>query len=512
MCSGDHIIPLSGTNSRQEGMGLGEPIPITVESATSKLPCIVENQCYDPATDSIYAFCGHAVVRLGENGQAVLIAGNPTQSGSDQGPGDKARFAGLSSITSDGRGNLYVSGGEAVHKLQLPDPQKAPAPSTTAMTPADTNTSSSTGSGCQADTPVREGVVVSRLPLAGRRSYQTVIYDPLCRSLLLCSTTAVYRYSLEPGAAEEPVLLAGLEGEAGSQDGVGSRARFGRIWCGIVDGLGCAWVYDKGGTAGGQIRRIDPSGTVKTIITGLPDFRKMYNCLSVLPNGYLAAVALCQDSVLFLDLGLKPNACHAAAAPPPSHSLPSDLGALLDRQPDGSADVTVEVGGQAFQAHRTVLVARSEYFRQRLDPGAGFADGGAQQLSLPDADPAAFGLVLRYMYTDRVEAVPHGLLQPVGELADRLLLPGLCEEVGKQLLGTVCASSVVGLLLWAEQRGARFGLLLAGLKAWFVEQRQEVGTGHAAAVKQLWLSSPDLAWELHYGEQQEAPSAKRRRA
>ncbi len=332
---------------------------------------------------------------------------------------------------------------------------------------------------------------VSRLPLGDSRSYKVATYDPLSNSLVLCCKTAIYSRSLDPGAADAPQLLAGSEIEGGVQDGRGERARFGRIRDCIVDGYGSAWVYDQPEGGLGRIRRVRPDGTVSSVVSDLPEFDTQYDCLAVLPNGYLAAAAADGHGLLVLDLGLKPNACHPAAAPPPEHTLPHDMAALLDRQPDGSADVEVEVGGQVFQAHTAVLAARSEYFRQRLGPGAGFADGGSQRLSLPDADPAAFALVLRYMYTDRVPVgpIPAALLQPVGELADRLLLPGLCEQVGSQLLAAVCAASVVGLLLWAEQRGTWFGSLLAGLKAWFVEHRQEVGTKHPAAVSSCSLAT-----------------------
>ncbi len=155
--------------------------------------------------------------------------------------------------------------------------------------------------------------------------------------------------------------------------------------------------------------------------------------------------------------------------------------------------------------HRAVLAARSAYFRQRLDPGAGFGDAGAQRLSLPDACPEVFELVLRYMYTDSAGDIPGALLQPAAELADRLLLPGLCEEVGRHVLRGVCAESVVGLLLWAEQRSARFGGLLRGLKAWFREHREEV-LQLPEPTQQLMSESTALAYELICG-----PGAKRQR-
>ncbi len=278
-----------------------------------------------------------------------------------------------------------------------------------------------------------------------------------------------------------------------------------------VDGTGCALVADSDHPLDSTaVRHVAPDGSVTTLATGLAG----RNVLPViLPNGYLLLSRLRTQSFVVLDLGLKPNACDAAAPPCADsagrgagaggsgreHTLASDLGALLDRQPDGTADVEVEVGGRVFHAHRGVLAARSEYFCQRLDPGAGFKDGDKHRVELPDADADAFAVVLKYMYTDGVGRVQEELLQGVGELADRLLLPGLCAEVGSQMLGSVGVESVVELLLWAEQRSASFPPLLCGLKAWFVEHREEVGERCPASIKQLWARSPDLAFGLHYG-------------
>ncbi len=57
------------------------------------------------------------------------------------------------------------------------------------------------------------------------------------------------------------------------------------------------------------------------------------------------------------------------------YQLAADLGALLERQLDATADVTVLVGGRAFPAHKAILAARSPVLRRRIE-GGGFADRG----------------------------------------------------------------------------------------------------------------------------------------
>ncbi len=321
-----------------------------------------------------------------------------------------------------------------------------------------------------------------------------------------------------------------VDEEGEGEEGEGEES-FSLIRGVAVDGTGCAWVLDWGSSGAApqewgrdalRILRVDlgsggsgGGGRVSCVVDEeqVAAMKTYYLDPTILRNGFLAMVSLTDWRILLLDLELTPTYHGRSSCSP--HTLSSDLGALLARQPDGSADVEVEVGGQVFAAHRSVLAARSPYFRQRLDPGAGFADAGGPRLSLPDADPGAFAAVLRYMYTDSAGSVPPELLQPVGELADRLLLPGLCTHVGQQLLGTVCAQSVVDLLLWAEQRRGSFGALLGGLKDWFLKH-------HAAGSGRGWVLSDDevlrlmqegrhLAMELLYHQRPDVRGYKRQR-
>ncbi|KAG2500388.1 hypothetical protein HYH03_001960 [Edaphochlamys debaryana] len=327
--------------------------------------------------------------------------------------------------------------------------------------------------------------------------------------------TALYRLPLGAdgpgeGGVDAPaasVLLAGREGERGDAvDGGGGEARFRDVWGLVSDATGDLIVVDRSAPVGGPtfMRRVAPDGTVTT----LARLDQGLHRPAILPNGYLALCNRDGLSLLVLDLGLKPTPLLPPAPPAPAgplrRTLHADMGALLDAQPDGTADLTLVVGGRRFPVHRAILSARCDFFKSQLE--GGFADEAAAELGLPDADPAAFELLLRFVYTGAVD-IPPALAPAVAELADRLLLPELCSDAQAVVLSGVSAETVVGSLLWAERLGVSFSGLLSSLKAWYLEHHEEVLEAAEESVEQL-AECPRLMVELVGGLSR---LAKRRR-
>uniref|UniRef100_A0A0D3HDX0 BTB domain-containing protein n=3 Tax=Oryza TaxID=4527 RepID=A0A0D3HDX0_9ORYZ len=90
----------------------------------------------------------------------------------------------------------------------------------------------------------------------------------------------------------------------------------------------------------------------------------------------------------------------AAAAPPPSSSLfgaVESFGRLLGREE--GADVTFEVGGETFAAHRCVLAARSKVFEAELF-GPMREGAAASVVRIEDMDAEVFRGLLSFIYTD----------------------------------------------------------------------------------------------------------------
>ncbi|KAG2423759.1 hypothetical protein HXX76_015035 [Chlamydomonas incerta] len=356
--------------------------------------------------------------------------------------------------------------------------------------------------------------------------------------LIFITRNAVYRLPLGAPAAggpgcvgsAVPQLLAGRESEelVARLDGSGSDARFQFLGGGIaMDGERQLLLRDWDiATDTTSLRLMAPDGTVSTVAgVTLPG---MWMRPAILPNGYLAAydntlvkpepdsddeeqeepywtrLRIAVIATNFAPPGL-PAAAAAAAGPPP-RSLPGDLGALLDAQPDSTADLTIRVGERRFHVHRAILSARCDYFKQRL-AGDAFEDARAAELELPDADPNAFALLLRWLYTGAVD-VPADQGRGVAELADRLLLPSLCTAAQDVVAASVGTGTIADSLLWAagccESRGGNFTRLLARLKRWYVERAAEVRREARDGLRALMQQQPDLMLELMEAELMEA--------
>ncbi|KXZ43768.1 hypothetical protein GPECTOR_81g218 [Gonium pectorale] len=177
--------------------------------------------------------------------------------------------------------------------------------------------------------------------------------------------------------------------------------------------------------------------------------------------------------------------------------------AALRSNLDLPPDVTVVAGGRAFPAHRLLLALRSQFFERLLADGLrDMSSGNGVRVELPDADPDAFERLLSYMY-DGVLQPPLGLLRPLAELADRLLLAEASSHLQQQLAAATSPDRVVGDLLWAEQRGLREALEL--LKRRYLEWEALVLDEAPDSVHTLMSASPKLHLELY------AATAKRAR-
>ncbi|XP_063603510.1 BTB/POZ domain-containing protein 9-like [Penaeus indicus] len=78
-----------------------------------------------------------------------------------------------------------------------------------------------------------------------------------------------------------------------------------------------------------------------------------------------------------------------------SSNLAHDIGALYLN--DEYSDVTLQVNGQTFHAHKVILAARSQYFRALLF--GGLRESHQTEVEIKDTNLTAFKVLLKYIYT-----------------------------------------------------------------------------------------------------------------
>ncbi|KAF8762586.1 hypothetical protein HU200_009297 [Digitaria exilis] len=138
----------------------------------------------------------------------------------------------------------------------------------------------------------------------------------------------------------------------------------------------------------------------------------------------------------------------------PSSDMGDHLGHLLDSA-DGS-DVSFDVAGEEFHAHRAVLAARSPVFKAQLL--GSMAEAKMSRVTLHNIKPSTFQVLLRFMYTDKLptdkelEETSSSAANEVFEdlLADMFQLDRLNLMCAQKLWERVSAENVAAALGCAE--------------------------------------------------------------
>ncbi|XP_037427444.1 BTB/POZ and MATH domain-containing protein 2-like [Triticum dicoccoides] len=136
---------------------------------------------------------------------------------------------------------------------------------------------------------------------------------------------------------------------------------------------------------------------------------------------------------------------------------PSDMHHHLARllSAGEGSDVTFEVGGEAFPAHRYMLAARSSVFRaELLGP---MKEKTATRVQINDMDANVFRALLHFIYTDSLPEMDDGdstaMAQHLLVAADRYDMERLKLICVERLCSGLCRSTVATTLALAEQHG-----------------------------------------------------------
>ncbi|OAY76825.1 BTB/POZ and MATH domain-containing protein 1 [Ananas comosus] len=121
-----------------------------------------------------------------------------------------------------------------------------------------------------------------------------------------------------------------------------------------------------------------------------------------------------------------------AVAAPPS-DLPQHLARLLES--GEGTDVTFEVGGETFAAHRCVLAARSPVFRAELF--GSMKERRARCIKLDDMEAAVFKALLHFIYSDKLPSYMEKLHKESSTMMAQHLLVA-ADRYGLDRLKLIC--------------------------------------------------------------------------
>lgn len=255
----------------------------TISTAQFQAP---EGVAVDVAGNLYVADRGNHTIRMmTPDGVVTTLAGMPRQNGTNDGVGSAARFSSPTGVAVDGAGNVYVadSGNNTVRKV-------TPAGVVTTLAGrADGHSGSSDGVGSAArflrpygvavdgatnlyvadnfNNMVRKMTQVGTNWIVSTIPNRTTLFDEP-QGLVLDSATNLYvtqwgnhviRKITPSGVV---TTIAGAAGQPGTNDGVGTAARFSGPNGLAVDGAGNLYVVDQNNQT---TRRITPAGVVTTL-------------------------------------------------------------------------------------------------------------------------------------------------------------------------------------------------------------------------------------------------------
>ncbi|XP_046455347.1 speckle-type POZ protein B-like [Daphnia pulex] len=149
----------------------------------------------------------------------------------------------------------------------------------------------------------------------------------------------------------------------------------------------------------------------------------------------------------------------AAYIPEKSFSNSDQLVAQLEELYDNMkfSDITVNVRGRRFQAHKNILATRSTVFAAMFEHPT--KENLTHQVEIKDVDPAVFGEILRYIYTGRLsESTMRKMSAGILAAADKYLLEQLKMECETQLIHRMSAENCLELLLITDEHHPAFHL------------------------------------------------------
>jgi hypothetical protein len=173
----------------------------------------------------------------------------------------------------------------------------------------------------------------------------------------------------------------------------------------------------------------------------------------------------------------------AALSPNKPNPLLTDLTNMFSNAKSFKSDVTFSVAGVDIPAHRSILMARSEYFKTMFESGMSESTAtSTTALAVHETTPEAFTSLLLYLYTGESDKVVSG--EGVCDLTDLAHRYGVVD-LEKYCLGYIesnmSESTAIDVLLWSGSRegmGDMYVDLRARVKAYVLEHLESMRENH----------------------------------
>ena len=115
------------------------------------------------------------------------------------------------------------------------------------------------------------------------------------------------------------------------------------------------------------------------------------------------------------------------------------------------SDLTIDVKGKKFKAHKLILVARSPVFEAMFL--SDLIEGSSNTLTIDDIEPDVFEELLSFLYTDYVKNLKPFAAELLA-VADKYMLQGLKAKCGTSLARNIHVLNCCEMLLLADLHSA----------------------------------------------------------
>lgn len=379
----------------------------------------------------------HSLRCVNKNGYVTTLTGNGKR-GFANGVLKAARFDEPDSIEIDKRGVIYVADSQN-HCIRLVN-TKDNAVRTLCGNPG----KNGFVDGCYTEARFKEPC-----SLALDLNEDLIIVD--------CGNDCVRKLSMADGSGRVTTLAGAPSNDDNTYlDGIGIEARFNSPNSVVIDGNNNILVADSDNN---KIRKISREGALVTTLAPLMD--KGGQSLKMVSPVLLAIND--QGQLLVVEFNDSPNLIVVEASLlPPAWLVPKktknetalqlaldDIGKLLDDP--ALADVSFDVQGTTFFAHRSILTVRSRFFKTMLSHGQEATVAKDTPIRISDIKVVAFDIVLKFIYKNELPDIQEDTsvltLTELARTADYMQASGLYEHCFQQFKVRLTCDTVIENLI-----------------------------------------------------------------